>query len=92
MKIYGVTGWKNTGKTGLMERLVAAFTAQGLRIATLKHAHHATDVDREGTDSFRHRKAGARQDRHGRQRQRRLGDVVAGLGGQLDTERFDFLL
>ena len=59
MKLYGVTGWKNNGKTGLMERLVAEFTARGLRVSTLKHAHHATDVDQPGTDSHRHRVAGA---------------------------------
>lgn len=61
MKIYGVTGWKNNGKTGLMERLVAEFTARGLRVSTLKHAHHDTDVDHPGTDSFRHRQAGAEE-------------------------------
>ncbi|OIQ30173.1 MAG: molybdopterin-guanine dinucleotide biosynthesis protein B [Alphaproteobacteria bacterium MedPE-SWcel] len=59
MKLYGVTGWKNNGKTGLMERLVAEFTSRGLTVSTLKHAHHATDVDQPGTDSFRHRLAGA---------------------------------
>ena len=37
MKLYGVVGWKNSGKTGLMERLVAEFSARGLRIATIKH-------------------------------------------------------
>ncbi len=59
MKLYGVTGWKNNGKTGLMERLVAEFCARGLSVSTLKHAHHATDVDQPGTDSHRHRSAGA---------------------------------
>ncbi|MDE4273635.1 molybdopterin-guanine dinucleotide biosynthesis protein B [Phaeobacter gallaeciensis] len=59
MKIYGVTGWKNAGKTGLMERLVAEFCDRGLSVSTLKHAHHSTDVDQPGTDSHRHRSAGA---------------------------------
>lgn len=59
MRIYGVIGWKNNGKTGLMERLVADITGRGLRVSTVKHAHHAFDVDREGKDSFRHRQAGA---------------------------------
>jgi molybdopterin-guanine dinucleotide biosynthesis protein MobB len=59
MKIYGVTGWKNAGKTGLMERLVGEFTARGLRVSTVKHAHHSFDVDHPGRDSFRHRAAGA---------------------------------
>jgi len=59
MKIYGIVGWKNSGKTGLMERLVAEITARGLRVSTVKHAHHAFDVDQPGKDSFRHREAGA---------------------------------
>ncbi|MEQ9694192.1 molybdopterin-guanine dinucleotide biosynthesis protein B [Shimia sp. SDUM112013] len=61
MRIYGVTGWKNAGKTGLMERLVAEITRRGFTISTLKHAHHAVDVDQPGRDSYRHREAGARQ-------------------------------
>ena len=59
MRIWGVTGWKNTGKTGLTERLVAEFVDRGLRVSTIKHAHHSADVDHPGTDSFRHRGAGA---------------------------------
>lgn len=59
MKIYGVTGWKNSGKTTLMERLVAEFVARGLKVSTVKHAHHDTDIDHEGRDSYRHRGAGA---------------------------------
>lgn len=59
MKIYGITGWKNCGKTGLMERLVSEFTERGLTVSTIKHAHHSTDVDQPGTDSHRHRMAGA---------------------------------
>lgn len=59
MKLYGVTGWKNAGKTGLMERLVGEFCARGLSVSTIKHAHHSTDVDQPGRDSFRHREAGA---------------------------------
>ena len=59
MKIWGVVGWKNSGKTGLMERLVAEFVSRGLRVSTLKHAHHTFDVDYEGKDSHRHRTAGA---------------------------------
>ena len=61
MKIYGVTGWKNSGKTGLIERLVTEFGARGLSVSTLKHAHHAFDVDQPGRDSYKHREAGARQ-------------------------------
>ncbi len=59
MRVYGVTGWKNAGKTGLMERLVAEFTGRGFSVSTVKHAHHAFDVDQPGRDSYRHRTAGA---------------------------------
>jgi molybdopterin-guanine dinucleotide biosynthesis protein MobB len=61
MKVFGVTGWKNSGKTGLMERLVSEITGRGLTVSTLKHAHHSFDVDHEGKDSYRHREAGASQ-------------------------------
>jgi molybdopterin-guanine dinucleotide biosynthesis protein MobB len=61
MRIYGVTGWKNSGKTTLVERLVAEITRRGFTVSTVKHAHHSFDVDRPGKDSFRHREAGARQ-------------------------------
>ena len=61
MNVFGVTGWKNAGKTGLMERLVAEFCRRGLRVSTLKHAHHSFDIDHPGRDSYRHRDAGARQ-------------------------------
>ncbi len=61
MKLWGVTGWKNSGKTGLMERLVTEFTARGLTVSTVKHAHHSFDVDHKGRDSYRHREAGAKE-------------------------------
>jgi len=61
MNIYGVVGWKNAGKTGLMERLVSEMTARGLSVSTIKHAHHSFDVDHAGKDSYRHRAAGARE-------------------------------
>lgn len=57
--IIGITGWKNSGKTTLTERLVSELVLRGYRIATVKHAHHEFDIDHEGRDSFRHRKAGA---------------------------------
>jgi molybdopterin-guanine dinucleotide biosynthesis adapter protein len=58
-RVFGVTGWKNAGKTTLVERLVAEFVRRGWRVATIKHAHHDVDVDQPGRDSFRHRVAGA---------------------------------
>lgn len=59
MKLYGVVGWKNAGKTGLMERLVTEITGRGISVSTVKHAHHTFDVDHPGKDSHRHRIAGA---------------------------------
>jgi molybdopterin-guanine dinucleotide biosynthesis protein B len=58
-RVFGITGWKNSGKTTLTERLVTEFTRRGWKISTVKHAHHDFDIDKEGTDSFRHRHAGA---------------------------------
>lgn len=58
-RVFGVTGWKNAGKTTLVERLVAEFVRRGWRVSTIKHAHHDVDIDRPGRDSFRHRLAGA---------------------------------
>jgi molybdopterin-guanine dinucleotide biosynthesis protein MobB len=59
MRIIGVVGWKNNGKTTLVERLVGRLVAQGYRVSTVKHAHHEVDLDRPGKDSWRHREAGA---------------------------------
>ena len=58
-KVIGVAGFKNAGKTTLVEKLVTELTRRGRRISTVKHAHHSFDIDHEGRDSFRHRKAGA---------------------------------
>jgi molybdopterin-guanine dinucleotide biosynthesis protein B len=58
-RVFGITGWKNSGKTTLTERLVSEFTRRGWKVSTVKHAHHDFDIDREGADSFRHRQAGA---------------------------------
>lgn len=57
--VFGITGWKNAGKTTLVERLVAEFVRRRWRVSTIKHAHHAVDIDQPGTDSWRHRAAGA---------------------------------
>ena len=61
MKVYGVIGWKNSGKTSLMERLVADITGRGFSVSTVKHVHHSVDLDQPGKDTFRHRQAGARE-------------------------------
>lgn len=61
MRVYGVIGWKNSGKTSLMERLVAEITARGFSVSTVKHVHHEVDLDQPGKDTYRHRQAGARE-------------------------------
>lgn len=61
MRLFGIVGYKNAGKTGLMERLVAEISGRGFTVSTLKHAHHRFDVDHPGKDSYRHRAAGAHQ-------------------------------
>ena len=61
MRIFGITGWKNNGKTTLVERLVTEIVGRGFTVSTIKHAHHAFDVDQEGKDSWRHRQAGAKE-------------------------------
>jgi molybdopterin-guanine dinucleotide biosynthesis adapter protein len=58
-RIFGITGWKNAGKTTLVERLVAEFVRRGFTVNTVKHGHHDLDVDHPGRDSYRHRAAGA---------------------------------
>jgi molybdopterin-guanine dinucleotide biosynthesis adapter protein len=61
MRVYGVIGWKNSGKTSLMERLVAEITGRGYSVSTVKHVHHTVDLDQPGKDTFRHRQAGAQE-------------------------------
>jgi molybdopterin-guanine dinucleotide biosynthesis protein B len=58
-KLLGIAGFKNAGKTTLTERLVRELTARRYRVSTIKHAHHGFDIDQEGRDSWRHRRAGA---------------------------------
>lgn len=58
-RVFGITGWKNSGKTQLVTSLVAEMTRRGFKVSTVKHAHHNFDIDREGADSYRHREAGA---------------------------------
>jgi len=61
MKIIGFIGYSNTGKTTLIEKLIPLFTARGLRVSTVKNAHHGFDMDRPGKDSHRYRQAGSQQ-------------------------------
>ena len=59
MQVFGVVGWKNNGKTTLVERLISQLTLMGYKVSSVKHAHHDVDIDEPGRDSYRHRAAGA---------------------------------
>lgn len=59
MKVIGIAGWSGAGKTTLLTRVIPCLTARGLRVSTIKHAHHAFDIDQPGKDSHTHRMAGA---------------------------------
>lgn len=61
MRLIGLAGWSGAGKTTLLTRLIPVLNARGISVSTLKHAHHAFDIDRPGKDSFEHRGAGAQQ-------------------------------
>lgn len=59
MKVIGLAGWSGAGKTTLLVRLVPHLVAEGMRVSTIKHAHHSFDLDKPGKDSWAHRQAGA---------------------------------
>lgn len=59
MKVIGFRGNSGAGKTTLVERVIAGLKSRGLRVSVVKHAHHDFDIDHEGKDSWRHRRAGA---------------------------------
>lgn len=59
MRIFGLAGWSGSGKTTLMVKLLPELIGRGLSVSTMKHAHHAFDIDRPGKDSYEHRAAGA---------------------------------
>lgn len=58
-RLFGITGWKDSGKTTLVCELVSEITARGYSVSTVKHAHKTFEVDHEGRDSYRHRESGA---------------------------------
>ncbi|MFN3890422.1 MAG: molybdopterin-guanine dinucleotide biosynthesis protein B [Beijerinckiaceae bacterium] len=61
MKVVGLAGWSGAGKTTLLTKLIPELAGRGLAVSTIKHAHHAFDVDKPGKDSWMHRQAGARE-------------------------------
>ena len=59
MRIIGLAGWSGSGKTTLVTSVIPVLVGRGLKVATVKHAHHEFDIDQPGKDSWRHRSAGA---------------------------------
>jgi molybdopterin-guanine dinucleotide biosynthesis adapter protein len=59
MRIIGLAGWSGSGKTTLLAKVIPRIVAQGLKVSTIKHAHHGFDIDQPGKDSHTHRMAGA---------------------------------
>jgi molybdopterin-guanine dinucleotide biosynthesis adapter protein len=59
MRLIGLAGWSGAGKTTLIVKLIPELNSRGLRVSTIKHAHHAFDLDQPGKDSYEHRAAGA---------------------------------
>jgi molybdopterin-guanine dinucleotide biosynthesis protein B len=59
MRIIGLAGWSGSGKTTLLTKVIPRIVARGVKVSTVKHAHHSFDMDRPGKDSHSHRIAGA---------------------------------
>jgi molybdopterin-guanine dinucleotide biosynthesis protein B len=59
MKIIGLAGWSGSGKTTLLAKLIPALIKRGVKVSTVKHAHHHFDLDKPGKDSYVHRESGA---------------------------------
>jgi molybdopterin-guanine dinucleotide biosynthesis protein B len=61
VQVLGIIGWSGSGKTTLLTALIPCFMQRGLRVSTIKHAHHRFELDQPGKDSYRHRQAGAQE-------------------------------
>ena len=61
MKVIGIIGWKNSGKTFLAQKIIKKLSANGLSVSSIKRAHHDFDIDKPDTDSYLHRKSGSKQ-------------------------------
>ena len=61
MKVFGIVGWKNSGKTYFAQQIISILSLQNIRVASIKHAHHNFDIDQPETDSYLLRKAGSQQ-------------------------------
>lgn len=86
MKIISIVGRKNTGKTSLSVRIISELTKRGYNVASIKHSHHTMEMDRQNTDTWKHKEAGSK--------------VVTGIGAttffnireKMDLNRILFLI
>ena len=61
MKIVGIVGWKNSGKTYIAQKIISNLNSRNVKVASVKHAHHNFDIDHPETDSYLHRKSGSQE-------------------------------
>ena len=59
MKIVSIVGKKNTGKTSLTVKVIEELTRRGYNVTSIKHSHHSIEMDKENTDTWKHKQAGA---------------------------------
>ena len=59
MKIVSIVGKKNTGKTSLTVKVISELTKRGYNVASIKHSHHSIEMDKENTDTWKHKQAGS---------------------------------
>lgn len=59
MKIVSVVGKKNSGKTSLTMKIITELTKRGYNVASVKHSHHLIEMDKENTDTWKHKQAGS---------------------------------
>lgn len=86
MKIVSVVGRKNSGKTSLTVKIIQELKSRGYSVSSIKHSHHQLNMDKENTDTWRHKQAGSQ--------------TVVGVGAtthfnitkDLDLERLLFLI
>ncbi len=64
MRVIGLAGWSGSGKTTLVTKVIPVLVGRGLKIATVKHAHHDFDIDQPGKDSWLHRAGRRQRSRH----------------------------
>lgn len=86
MRVVSVVGRKNSGKTSLTIKIIKALKKRGYNVATIKHSHHTMEMDKENTDTWRHKQAGS--------------EIVVGIGStsffnvkeKMDLDRLLFLI